>query len=115
MEESLGTLVWFGLVGPVIDALSDGSVLLADELDASLHPTLVQELVQLFQRPDTNPRQAQLIFNSHDVTILGEAGSDRLIGRDQIWLTEKRDDGSTSLYPLTDLDPGEERPWGDVT
>jgi len=104
-EESLGTLVWFGLVGPVIDALAEGSVLLADELDASLHPALVSQLIRLFQQPETNPRRAQLIFNSHDVTVMGGSKGERLLGRDQIWFTEKLDDGSTRLYPLTDLDP----------
>ncbi len=63
-DESLGTLVWFGLIGPVVDALAGGSVFLADELDASLHPSLVRQLVRLFQDPTTNPRRAQLIFNS---------------------------------------------------
>jgi uncharacterized protein len=104
-DESLGTLVWFGLVGPVVDALSEGSVLLADELDASLHPALVEQLVRLFQDPETNPHRAQLVFNSHDVTILGDSVRDRVVGRDQVWFTEKLDDGSTRLYPLSDLDP----------
>jgi hypothetical protein len=112
-DESLGTLVWFGLVGPVIQALTYGSVFLADELDASLHPVLVAHLVSLFQSPDTNPRRAQLVFNSHDTTILGESaadragqgGSQRLLGRDQLWFTEKTNDGATRLYPLSDLAP----------
>lgn len=112
MDESLGTLVWFGLVGPVVEALADGSVLLADELDASLHPALVAQLVRLFQQPETNPRRAQLIFNSHDVSLLGEPGTDRLLGRDQVWFTEKRDDGSTRLYSLTDLDPRKDEAIG---
>lgn len=103
--ESLGTLVWLGLVGTVIAALDDGAVLLADELDASLHPALVAELIRLFQDPHTNPNRAQLIFNSHDPTILGDAGEDRLLGRDQIWFTEKQADGNSRLYPLTDLSP----------
>jgi AAA15 family ATPase/GTPase len=104
-DESLGTLVWFGLVGPVAVALSRGAVFLADELDASLHPALVEQLVRLFQDRKTNPRFAQLVFNSHDITILDGTADDRLIGRDQVWFTEKREDGSTHLYPLTDLNP----------
>lgn len=104
-DESLGTLVWFGLVGPVIQALVDGAVLLADELDASLHPALVKELVRLFQDPHSNPLRAQLIFNSHDTTLLGTSVGDRPLGRDQIWFTEKHEDGATRLYPLSDLDP----------
>ena len=55
LDESMGTLVWLGLVGPVLDALDQGSVLLMDELDASLHPHLVQDVVWLFQSPRTNP------------------------------------------------------------
>jgi hypothetical protein len=104
-DESFGTLVWFGLVGSVVEALAHGTVLLADELDASLHPNLVRQLIRLFQNPDSNPRQAQLVFNSHDMTILGDSAADRLIGRDQIWFTEKGDDGSTRLYSLADLEP----------
>jgi hypothetical protein len=111
-DESLGTLVWFGLVGPVIEALAEGTLLLADELDASLHPALVAQLVRLFQSPGMNPHRAQLIFNSHDATILGDSVSDRLIGRDQVWFTEKRDDGSTRLYALADLDPRKEEAVG---
>jgi AAA15 family ATPase/GTPase len=105
VEESLGTVVWLGLAGPVIDALTDGMVLLADELDASLHPALVAQLVRLFQDPQTNPHRAQLIFNSHDTNVLGDSSNDRLLGRDQTWFTEKLNDGTTRLYPLTDLDP----------
>jgi uncharacterized protein len=103
--ESRGTLVWLGLVGAVMAALRDGAVLLADELDAGLHPALVAELVRLFQDPHANRNRAQLIFNSHDATVLGDSGEDRLLGRDQIWLTEKLADGDTRLYPLTDLRP----------
>lgn len=104
-EESLGTLVWFGLVGPIIDALAHGAVFLADELDASLHPSLVAQLVRLFQDSETNPKRAQLIFNSHDITILGDPTGDRLVGRDQVWFTEKDNEGAARVFPLTDLAP----------
>lgn len=111
-DESLGTLVWFDLVGPVVEALADGSVLLADDLDASLHPALVAELIRLFQDAGSNPRRAQLVFNSRDVTILGDSTCGRLIGRDQAWFTEKRADGSTHLYRLSDLNPRKEEAVG---
>ena len=104
-EESLGTLVWFGLVGPVLQALATGSLLLADELDASLHPDLVRRLVRLFQEPETNPLLAQLVFNSHDPALMGDGIGVRSLGRDQIWFTEKLDDGSTRLYPLSEHGP----------
>ena len=111
-DESLGTLVWFGLVGPIVEALATGAVLLADELDASLHPALVAQLVKLFQNPGTNPNHAQLIFNSHDATLLGDSVTEQIIGRDQIWFTEKRDDGGTRLYALADLAPRKEEAIG---
>jgi hypothetical protein len=104
IDESRGTLIWFGMVGPVIEALQRGSLLLADELDASLHPTLVSALISLFQSKRSNPRRAQLIFNAHDVTVMGDSATHPL-GRDQIWFTEKDEDGGTRLYPLSDLDP----------
>ena len=104
-EESLGTLVWLGLAGPVVEALSRGNVLLVDEIEASLHPTLVAQLVRLFQSPETNTKGAQLIFNSHEATLLGDSVRDRVVGRDQVWFTEKAPDGATRLYPLADLNP----------
>ena len=104
-EESRGTMVWFGLIGPVVRALESGTVLLVDELDASLHPDLAKELLRVFQDPETNTRNAQLVFNSHDMRLLGDASGNRPLGRDQIWFTEKLNDGSTRLYPLTDFEP----------
>ncbi len=106
-EESWGTMIWFGMIGLVVETLREGSVLLADELEASLHPALAALLVDLFQSPQSNPRRAQLIFSSHEVTLMGDSGK-RPLGRDQIWFTEKDNDGSTRLYPLVDLAPRRE-------
>jgi uncharacterized protein len=110
-QESWGTMVWFGLIGPVVEALEDGSVLLADELEASLHPMLAAVLIDLFQSKVSNPRRAQLIFNSHAVTLMGDS-ADRPLGRDQIWFTEKDDDGASRLYALTDLAPRRDEALG---
>ncbi|OHT88083.1 AAA family ATPase [Mycobacteroides saopaulense] len=104
-DESLGTLVWLGLVGPLVDALINGTVILVDELEASLHPLLVEQFVTIFQSRESNPNNAQLIFNSHEARLLGNSEFDRIIGRDQAWFTEKIHDGSTNLYSLTDLNP----------
>lgn len=101
-DESLGTQVWVGLIGPVLQSLDEGTVLLVDELDASLHPMLVAEIVDLFQCPVTNPRCAQLIFNSHDVSILDDK-EPWAIGRDQIWFAEKGADGASRLCALADF------------
>lgn len=104
-EESLGTLVWLGLVGPVLNALSDGKVILVDEIESSLHPGLVAQLINTFQDKSSNPNGAQLIFNSHEASLLGDSTGERILGRDQVWFTEKLYDGRTRLYPLTDLNP----------
>jgi len=111
-DESLGTLVWLGLAGPVVSALAAGTVLLADELEASLHPTLVAQLVRAFQDSESNPKGAQLIFNSHEAGLLGDSAGERVLGRDQVWFTEKLHDGSTRLYPLTDLNPRKDEAVG---
>ncbi len=103
-DESQGTQVWLGLIGPVLTALKEGTVLLIDELDASLHPHLVRRLIDLFQDGRTNSHCAQLVFNSHDTSILGDSDR-RAIGRDQIWFASKDLDGVASLYPLTNFAP----------
>jgi predicted ATPase len=104
-EESLGTMVWLGLSGPILDAIAHGDVLLVDEIEASLHPALVTQLVKLFQSPESNPKGAQIIFNSHEASLLGDSRGDRVLGRDQVWFTEKDHDGGTRLFPLADLSP----------
>ncbi len=104
-DESYGTRNWFALLGPLLLTLKEGAVLLVDELDASLHTALVAEFIRLFQDPKANPNCAQLIFTSHDTTPLGTATGNRPLGREQVWLTEKRTDGATELYPLTDAHP----------
>jgi len=104
-QESFGTYAWFSFLGPMIDVLDQGSVLLVDEVDASLHPLLVAEVIRLFQDPLANPRGAQLIFTTHDATLLGTSMVDRPIDRDQVWITVKGQTGETDLYPLIDSRP----------
>ncbi|MHB1974778.1 MAG: AAA family ATPase, partial [Acidimicrobiales bacterium] len=69
-EESAGTQTWFALIGPTLSALRSGRILLFDEIDASLHPRLSARLLELFQDPETNPHGAQLIFTTHDTSLL---------------------------------------------
>lgn len=104
-DESLGTQVWFSLIGPVLRALKFGDTLVIDELDASLHPHLTSEILSIFRDPRRNPRQAQLVFSSHDTTLLGSLLGQKQISRDQVWFTEKDRDGASTLYPLTDYAP----------
>ncbi len=110
-HESQGTLTWISMLGPLLDAIRKGSTVLVDELDASLHPHLVREFIRLFQNRDVNPRCAQLIFNAHDPTILGDSGR-RDLGRDQIWLTEKKVDGATTLYSMAEFRPKRDEALG---
>jgi hypothetical protein len=104
-QESLGTNAWFDFLGPLLDVLDHGSVLLVDELDASLHPTLAAEVIRLFHDPAANKRRAQLVFTTHDATLLGSALVDRPLDRDQVWITSKDPTGATELYPLIDARP----------
>ncbi|MFJ6123950.1 ATP/GTP-binding protein [Streptomyces griseoviridis] len=105
-RESFGTRSWFALIGPLLRALDDGAVLLIDELDASLHPRFAAEVVRLFQAPWSNHRGAQLVFTSHDPSLLSAPRGGRLLEPGQIWLTEKDERGATELYPLSDMEPG---------
>jgi hypothetical protein len=108
MEESLGTHAWFAFLGPMLSVLDQGSVLLVDELDSSLHPALAAEVVRVFQDRASNPRNAQIIFTTHDATLLGNEVLDRPLKRDQVWITTKKRSGETELYPLTEAKPRKE-------
>lgn len=103
-DESGGTQKLFAIVGPWLDVLEHGYVLLVDELDTSLHPVLIRHLIAMFHDPAINTRGAQLIFSTHDTSILD---SD-LFRRDQIWFVEKDRALSTHLYSLTDFSPRKE-------
>jgi hypothetical protein len=95
-DESAGTQTWFALIGPVLSALRGGRVLLVDEIDASLHPRLSARLLELFQDPETNPNGAQIIFTTHDTSLLNS------LNRDEVWLTERDHSGATTLTALAE-------------
>lgn len=97
-DESLGTNQMFSLSSYVAAALEDGSTLVVDELDASLHPLLCREIVGMFERDEKATSTAQLVFTTHQTSLM----DGDLLERDQIWLSEKQDDGSTLLEPLSD-------------
>ena len=97
--ESKGTRTLISLLIPALEALSTGSLLVVDELDTSLHPDLAKAFVSLFNRESSNPHGAQLIFSTHDVTLLG-SGS---IQHDEIWMTDKDYEGVSRFTPLTEF------------
>ncbi len=101
LEESNGTRRFFELIGPWVLACAEGKGLLVDELEASLHPHLVRELLRLFQNPENLSTEAQLIFTTHDTTLLDP----ELFRRDQIWFTEKDEHCCTRLYSMLDYKP----------
>lgn len=99
-EESDGTRALFGFAGPWMDVLENERILVVDEIDTSLHPLIVHQLVKLFHRHGC---KAQLIFTTHDTTLL----SQKILRRDQVWFTEKDEKKATRLYPLSDFSPRE--------
>lgn len=101
LEESTGTQRLFALAAPVLDVLRDGRILVVDELDASLHPLLVRQLIGMFHNKQFNQNNAQLIFTTHDTSLLDTT----IFRRDQVWFTEKDANQATNLYPLTDFSP----------
>jgi hypothetical protein len=103
--ESDGTQAWIRLLRPLLRAMERGTVLVVDELDGSLHPELAAETIRMFHDRTLNQHGAQLLFSSHDVSMLSTVYGRPLLDRDQVWFTEKGDDGATELFPLTDLKP----------
>lgn len=102
LDESSGTRNLLFLAGPVLDILKQGLTLLVDELDTSLHTHLVQSLVRLFHRSEVNTGGAQLLFTTHDTSLLDAYG---LFRRDQVWFVEKKKDQSSELFGLLDFSP----------
>ena len=100
-DESEGTRKLFALAGPIFEILERGQVLIVDELDRSLHALLVRQLIGMFQNPVLNQKGAQLVFTTHDTSLL--AGE--LLRRDQIWFAEKDEDQASRLIPLSDFSP----------
>jgi AAA15 family ATPase/GTPase len=98
-DESEGTRRLLGLLCPAFEVLNEGGVMVVDELDASLHTHACELLLGLFASPTTNPKGAQLIATTHDTNLLASAH----LRRDQVWFTEKDQEGATHLYPLTDF------------
>jgi uncharacterized protein len=101
-EESEGTRRFLAIFGDCVRDAEQGRVMVVDELESSLHPILVREIVRLFGacRP-AHRLCSQLLFTTHNPLLLDQL----LLRRDQIWFTEKDGIGATRLYPLTDFKP----------
>lgn len=97
-NESEGTIKYFSLAYPIIDALDNGKRLIIDEFDSKMHPLLTCRIIALFNSKETNPKNAQLIFTTHDTNLLSAS----IFRRDQIWFTQKDRFGATELYSLAE-------------
>lgn len=95
-SESDGTKNLFSFAGPWLDVIGSDKVLFVDEIDTSLHPLIVHQLVRLLHRSGS---KAQLVFTTHDTTIL----SQDIMRRDQVWFIEKDKSNASNLYPLSDF------------
>ena len=100
-EESHGTQKMFALAAPWRDSLDNGHIMVCDELHGFLHPALVRFLVEQFHDPELNAKGAQLIFTTHETSIL----SQDILRRDQVWFCERNSRQETNLFPLTDFRP----------
>ncbi|HIX99406.1 MAG TPA: ATP-binding protein [Candidatus Dorea intestinigallinarum] len=98
-DESAGTLKMFALYPELQEVLNHGGVFFIDELNARLHPLLVRNFILTFLNLENNVNHAQLVFTTHDTWQL----SNRLLRRDEIWFTEKNEDGLSTLYSLADF------------
>jgi AAA15 family ATPase/GTPase len=103
--ESAGTRKLFHLAPLIIEALEDGGVLIVDELDNSMHPFMAELIIRLFSDPEVNRGNAQLIFSTHNISLMAPEH----FRRDQIWLTEKTK-GATRLFSLEDFDKKKVKP-----
>ena len=97
--ESEGTQRFVTLLLTLLDAMEKGTVVVADEIDCSMHPHLLRKLIELFQLGQRGRKGAQLICATHDSTLLDEA----LLRRDQLWFVEKPGSGASMLYSLYDF------------
>ncbi len=107
LEESDGTRRMLSLIGPWIDALKNGRILVVDEIDTKLHPKLNEFLIKLFHDETQNKKNAQLIITTHNTNLLDIQD---IFRRDQIWFTEKNNKtGATDLYSLVEFSPRKDK------
>ncbi|PPF46730.1 AAA family ATPase [Pseudoclavibacter sp. AY1F1] len=101
-EESDGTIAWLAIAVPALETLRQGGVLCVDEIDASLHPHLLDLLLGAFADPRINIKHAQIIFTSHESYVLSPL-SETNLEPEQVWFTDKSADGATELSCLADF------------
>lgn len=96
--ESNGTIKLLDILPTVFEALSTGNILIVDEIENGLHPTVVKKMIELFYNPETNPHNAQLICTTHNILLINEA-----VQRDEVWLMDKNEYGESSMKHISDI------------
>ncbi len=99
--ESIGTQMLFAFVGPILDAIAKGQLLVIDDIDSSLHPMVTRFIVGLFHDPLVSQHGAQIWFTTHDTSLLDTD----VMRRDQFWFVDKDERQASVLVPLTDFSP----------
>ena len=98
-NESQGTQKLFSILPVIMIALSEGRVLMIDELDSKLHPKLLKYIISLFKNPSINRLGAQLIFSSHDMTTM----RNDVFRRDEIWFAALDENRTSEIYSLYEI------------
>lgn len=98
-SESTGTNQFAKYLVTFIPSLLEGGIFVVDELEENLHPMMLAKLVEMFNVPNINKGRAQLIFTTHDTSIL----KSNILKRDEIWFVEKNEEGCSEVYPLTEF------------
>ena len=100
-DESYGIIQLYKYLHEILNAFEKGSVICIDNLDSGLHPILMERLVYTFQMRKRNPYGAQLLFLTHDISLL--RNDPQILRRDQIWFVERHSDLSSHLYSLAEF------------
>lgn len=98
--ESKGTQKFYSMLYPILYVLKLGGVLFIDEIESSLHHLLCVKIIELFNNKKTNPKNAQLIFTTHNTLLMAPC----ILRRDQIYFFEKNRYGASKMYSLYDID-----------
>jgi hypothetical protein len=96
-QESVGTQNAFLLLSCILPALQDGGLVLFDGLGADLHPHLTHAILNLFLSPETNPRNAQIVFTGHSMELLN------ILQKNQVVLVEKNERSESDAWRLDSL------------
>lgn len=99
VEESRGTQKLFALLPRIIISLKNGNLTVIDEMDAKLHPKLIQYIIELYKDKEINKKGAQLIITSHDLTIMTKD----VFRRDEILFAAKDRENSSDIYSLYEI------------